>query len=835
MTTTPDKEVEIQEVNAKNSKLEAIEFLREMAGYPNSEYASIAKRMNIPQSTARDYLKRYIWGVLHTLHDTDYPRRLMEIYNHDTVAVPPNKALTHKDINHLNPIVNRYAKFSYADTGHPEKPKEQQQVQEVRRPAQKPRTITRPAIEDEEYEEEEEEEDEDELSSKKLMGDIAGSRNAQYLYIILRDIPGIGNPKIRKYLRFFAKNEADYMANPERFKNELKITFGDGPGTLVYNSFVYGMSTFGRPGQGVGFNPYTGQQYSGSTGTPQDWIKNNPNLETYYRMNIIPYGVPPDSPIAIESVNRFHEKQRRKEAMEEEDMNFNRWLKAKTAKTMDENMGGQQQGGMNGMMPMMVASGMMAIEQGIDETGKAFTRYVPRKKESGGLFGEGDGNSKEMGLLQTIISGKDQLINTLISKSMEQPKMMESLLGRFIQNMDPDPTAQLARMKQFAETLYPQNQSLQNNMEAMRLRLEEIRLTKDMNMADAEAKRQFDKERWDKERQERMEAEAAKNTQHIMDGILGLGKEMLGPALAIFGGKGLAGMIPGMGGQGGMGMGGGIPGMGMPPNPFAPQAQQPMQNPFVQSQQPQQQQASRMSPETFAYMKQVEDAKRQAGMQSQTGPPQAGPFPGARPQQGFRAFVEAPRRPPTMMMNRGQDVIEEYSEGPSTPQPQPQVRNYNPDQFENATPEVLSAAEKEALRRKAELDNYINNLRIAKRKKTNVFRTKRPAPQNVMEEEIAVAPTIGGGIDTTVSPSADVAVTHPRSEVGSVEIPEMIPEKAQRDDVEVPGEPEAEEEEEDEEDKEFEEDEEEDEEEEEYEAGEGEEREGVEDNIEEAK
>ena len=74
------------------------------------------------------------------------------------------------------------------------------------------------------------------------------------------------------------------------------------------------MSTFGRTGQGIGVNPYTGQPYS-SSGTPgtNDWIKNNPNLETYYKMGIIPYGVPPDSNIAIEAVNNFHEKQRRKE------------------------------------------------------------------------------------------------------------------------------------------------------------------------------------------------------------------------------------------------------------------------------------------------------------------------------------------------------------------------------------------------------------------------------------------------------------------------------------------------------------------------------------------
>ena len=204
-------------------------------------------------------------------------------------------------------------------------------------------TITRPAVEEEEDDEEEEEEDE--LSSKSLMPDVAGSQNAQLIYNILKTIPGIGSPKIRRYLQLFAMNEADYMANPERFKAELKVNFGDGPGTLVFNSFVYGMSAYGRPGQGIGNNPYTGQSYSssGSTaGTPQEWIKNNPMLETYYRMNIIPYGVPPDSPIAIEAVNRFHEKQRRKEALEEEDMNFNRWLKAKTAKTMEENMGGQR-------------------------------------------------------------------------------------------------------------------------------------------------------------------------------------------------------------------------------------------------------------------------------------------------------------------------------------------------------------------------------------------------------------------------------------------------------------------------------------------------------------
>ena len=240
----PNEDLEIQEVNAKNSKLEAIEFMREMAGYPQVDYSKIAERMHIPQSTARDYLKRYIWGVLHTMHDSDYPRRLLEIYNHDTVSVPPAKALTRKDINHLNPVVNRYAKYT---VDHPEVQKRSQGMDNSGSPDEtktvmvhkpKPRTINRNVREqddDEEEDDEEYEEDEEEFTPQKLMAPVAGSTNAQYIYNILKDIPGIPNPKIRRYLGYFTKNEADYMANPERFKKELKVWFGDGPGEMIFS------------------------------------------------------------------------------------------------------------------------------------------------------------------------------------------------------------------------------------------------------------------------------------------------------------------------------------------------------------------------------------------------------------------------------------------------------------------------------------------------------------------------------------------------------------------------------------------------------------------------
>lgn len=787
------EDVEIQEVSAKNSKLEAIEFLRELAGYPQIEYSVIAKRVGIPQSTARDYVKRYYWAVLNTMHDSDYPRRLLELYNHDTVAVPPDKALTHVDINHLNPIVNKYAKFT---TEHPESRKEIDQPlnPQPQTKRQSGRMVSRPPREEEEEGDEDFEEEEDEFSPKRLMGDVAGSTNAQYLYMVMKDIPGIGNPKIRHYLRLFTKNEARYMADPEIFRKELKVFFGDGPGELIYNSFAYGMSTFGRPGQGIGMNPYTGQPYGGSSGSQNDWIKNNPNLESYYKMGIIPYGVPPDSHIAIQAVNKFHERQARKEQMEEEDMNFGRWLKARTAKAMEENIGGGQNN--NNMMNMgnLVAAGLVEMQVGVDETGKQIMKYIPKRKEGGGgLFGGGDngGGNGQIGLLQTIISGKDQLINTLIAKSMEQPKMMESLLGRFIQNIDPDPTAQFARMKQMAETFNQGNNSVMNSIEAMRLRLEETRLNKDMTMADNESKRMFEKERWEKERQERMDIEAGKNTQHIMDGIIGLGKEMLGPAVAILSGKGLGGLIPGMPGAPG-GMGGGMPGAGGMQNPFAPQQQQA--NPFAARPQPQQ---NRMSPETYAYMQQVDEAKRRGG---------AGPYPGARPQTGFRPFQESPPRPMGMGQG-GQDVIEEYDEAPqhvhTHVQQQPMARQVTADQFANAAPEQLDNVEREALRRRAELDNYINTVRKAKMKKTNVFKTRRP--QNVMEEEMMVAPTTNGGIDTTVSPPQDVAIVHPKAETGSVDIPDMVPEKMQKDNVQVPGQAEDESEDEEDEEEEYEE------------------------------
>ena len=133
----------------------------------------------------------------------------------------------------------------------------------------RPRTLSRNLREqeDDEAEEDEDESEEDEeerFTPQKLMAPVAGSTNAQYINAILRDIPGIPSYKIERYLQFFTKNEADYMANPERFKKELKVWFGDGPGEMIFSSFHYGMSTFGRTGQGIGVNPYTGQPYSSS-------------------------------------------------------------------------------------------------------------------------------------------------------------------------------------------------------------------------------------------------------------------------------------------------------------------------------------------------------------------------------------------------------------------------------------------------------------------------------------------------------------------------------------------------------------------------------------------
>ena len=141
-------------------------------------------------------------------------------------------------------------------------------------------------------------------------------------------------------------------------------------------------------------------------------------------MGIIPYGVPPDSEIAIEAVNNFHEKQRRKEQREEEDESFNRWLKARTAKAMEDNIGGGQ--GHSGMemmnMTQLLAAGVVEMQVGVDESGRQVMKYIPKRRDNysgGGLFGgggNGNGNDPNVSLLNTIISGKDALINTLICK-----------------------------------------------------------------------------------------------------------------------------------------------------------------------------------------------------------------------------------------------------------------------------------------------------------------------------------------------------------------------------------------------------------------------------------
>ena len=305
-----------------------------------------------------------------------------------------------------------------------------------------------------------------------------------------------------------------------------------------------------------------------------------PGGTSYYEaMNIIPYGMNPNSPDArrliIEHERKQREKMERREQQEEFQEQIKSLMNMKMLEVVDPKAGGAAKG--PGNMDHLVAAGIARAVQGFDEKGNPVMKYEPIANPlyaQQATMGNSSNNSNSIEWARLFLA----TMNATLARQSEMPKFAETLLNSFINKMpmQQDPVENLLNTKKVLDTIAPTAAGAMN-LDVAKYNLAQERLKTDREFAMMAAQREHEKMMYERQRDERMEQASAQNMSEIVKSVFSIGKDAFLPVLQLL----TRGNMPGMGGMDprmaqAMMAGGGMPGAGMMQQP-QPQPQQVVQ------------------------------------------------------------------------------------------------------------------------------------------------------------------------------------------------------------------------------------------------------------------
>ena len=254
-----------KEVMADQSKANAVRFLRHFAEDTRLSLSQVAAEVGIDRTTARNYLYQYVWLVIKTLNDDDYPRRVCAFYNGKLdpygSRLPESQRITKGTVNHLAPLVDEHGDFQ-VQVPEVQSFKNKHQRRKLRRREMPRRGRERMRGRDD-YEEDEYEDEEDDYEEERRPDDRPSDRDIEPLIngspptimrYVLRNTPLVVKKRIDDYISYFASNEHTLMQQPEQIRDSLIQVFGSGPARLAFDTFMRKLQEFGSSQyQGFGF------------------------------------------------------------------------------------------------------------------------------------------------------------------------------------------------------------------------------------------------------------------------------------------------------------------------------------------------------------------------------------------------------------------------------------------------------------------------------------------------------------------------------------------------------------------------------------------------------
>jgi len=511
-----DDEQRIQKENA-------IIFLTEYAKDTNRTYNIVAKKLGIPQSTAKNYLKRFIAayhrGKQHG--GEEWQRIVLALYNKDLadIGYPKEKLLKAHVITQMIPIIERYDDFNILENESEKNITNNNNMQNNNSVSYNLDPFTDEAGTDVNY-------DEDLYLADKLRS-FTDSSNVTLLREVLRRIPTVPKNQIGNFIEMFKLNEDVYMRSPEAFKEFVRGFFGKSEyiAKMITDAFVNSVTKYGNSQAGFGVNPFTGMASN------QPSYYDYPGMVPMANSNLSD----PRSMMLFEEM-MYRRKQREED--EKLDREMQRHIRMSTMNMLNGISQNRQGGNGNDMMQYVLA-GMLKPVMRIDEQGKQIIEYVPN-------MGFGQNPSSQQGGtndLTTILIGKMLDMNTaMITKSAEQPKYFETLLSTLLsKQIDRNPIEDVKNLISLKEQIAPAVTGAPSQEQLnYQLKKEELNFHKDLELH----KLEMEAKKLDHERAMQIkEAEKADtNTKEIMGGLSGLFKDIAQPLIGQFLGGNKGGM-----------------------------------------------------------------------------------------------------------------------------------------------------------------------------------------------------------------------------------------------------------------------------------------------------
>lgn len=567
---------------------------------------------------------------------------------------------------------------------------------------------------------------------------LSGSNPVRLLRWVVSDLMRhkLDQQTATSFLHLFATDPEYFMNQPMKLEQKMKDLFGNNDGDKAFRQFYELVTTklgpsqqFGGPAWQVGSTGPWGGPPQSSFLPPQQGVYQpsapqyagtNSYLNWYQAKGVIPRDVDPNSPEAKRAIEEYE--------MDKRDRRRNDELNNMAKRNMEQQMirmsdmasmggGGGQGGGMNmnNMMPYIM-SGMFRMVQRINpQTGQpesVIERNVGPMPGQNGMVADGQPNTevsiidaatKLMGVLQQN-NQVTQMFQPLITKALEKSMGLA-------ENGGTSGLVQTASdIKQLAEVLGVNNNA-QFNIESRRLDLAEKRIDSDREVAMQQLNQTRGREDkatdWEHKQEEMSQTRMNGIIEKFGPGILDLVKPIIATVVESKLGGGAAGaggggMPPGMPpGQGGM-----PPGMEQGPayvnDPGAPTTPNEQVSPTIPGSTP-------VSNEDLGGYGAGAAGMAGGGMGGGGGVPAStyneyaagpgGPNYAFRTELERQAEIEAQRqadmarRQAALANQRRNDAWAEVGRNLQT---NSGVRQYDPNEFMNYTPEQLEQAEAQA-------------------------------------------------------------------------------------------------------------------------------------------
>lgn len=514
-----------------SSWIRKIEILK-AATDPEAQLRTIASRFNVSSGTVWNTLNEFTSIYQLTEEESDFPRKLLKMYNINLPEEGGSDKLDESDIRNLRHYVERARKREVGDEELDSIPKDFNTV----RSGQPGMSYGQP--------------------TQTPDKNFDKTTEEGFWRSILYSAKNVNPQATERFINLYQTGKKFYMANPQALLDLMRHMFGPGFGgdafTLFMNSkgqYVGDMATGSEPSfQQGGMDPMMLMMLmSGGGGGMAQML---PLMMQQGGMGGAGGGQMPQA-MQMMMMQELKKQSEKKDQQEQFDKIMNIMMLKMIGGTMDSRT------------QMDAASGNFMVNEILDKDRNVTKReLVPMATilsnplMAGGIFGKGGTDETTQAVLRNALEEKKSMMEMYMQQSQPMAQIMTSLLTNFQQKNDP--VSMISTLMDIQDKfIKPSGNQVNPEIERMKMDLQLALSQQNMTLEQM-------KHNWDMEREEKKAG--SENVKSWMSMIGQVGEKLAAPAMQIVaGGMGKGGMMNAAAGGQPPGPGGGLPPLGSQP------------------------------------------------------------------------------------------------------------------------------------------------------------------------------------------------------------------------------------------------------------------------------